>query len=110
MDKVSRSMLRWLVPFLVESKNETTKLEGSNQKYPTLPLDLPSSAFLCDHCEPLRKDPELLVLLKARALAFLKAKFQPSMKHKVATFLWPDYKDFEMLSDPERKGVWPLAQ
>ncbi|KAE8738854.1 hypothetical protein FOCC_FOCC015658 [Frankliniella occidentalis] len=106
VEKVSRPVLVWLTKFLEEFKMETKTLEGDNGKHPTLPYVLLVSTGLRDHCEPALDDCPQLEIIKNRCHQFLCSKFQPSMKAKVATFLWPDYKELSMLSDEERDEVY----
>ncbi|KAK3931916.1 Transposable element Hobo transposase, partial [Frankliniella fusca] len=105
MDGVDRQVQEWLVPFLKEFKMETKTLEGNNSTHPTLPFLVLVSAALEDHCQPSLDDGMHLTLVKARSLCFLNEKFKPSMKAKVALFLWPDYKELLLLSEDERNEV-----
>lgn len=81
-------------------------MEGSNRGHPTLPYILLASSSLRDHCLPNGEDGPHLQILKERCARFLEAKFQPSIKAKVATFLWPDFKErLFMLTEEEREEV-----
>ncbi|KAK3916684.1 E3 SUMO-protein ligase ZBED1, partial [Frankliniella fusca] len=99
MRKIDRDMLGWLTKFLLEFKEETKILEGND--HPTLPFVLLASSALRDHCEPSFDDCTHLTLLKERCQRFL----DMNIKAKVATFLWPDYKDLTMLPDDEKQEV-----
>ncbi|KAK3929191.1 E3 SUMO-protein ligase ZBED1 [Frankliniella fusca] len=68
-------------------------------------IDRDMLSALRDHCEPSFDDCTHLTLLKERCQRFLDMKFKPSIKAKVATFLWPDYKDLTMLPDDEKQEV-----
>ncbi|KAK3930856.1 Transposable element Hobo transposase [Frankliniella fusca] len=103
MEKIDRGMLQWLTDFLEEFKAETKILEGND--HPTLPCVLLAFFNLRDHCEPGLLDCNHLEVLKKRFQFFLRSKFQPSMKAKIATFLWPDYKELSMLPECEREEV-----
>ncbi|KAK3931216.1 Transposable element Hobo transposase [Frankliniella fusca] len=103
MQKIDRDMLKWLTEFLEIFKTETKTLEGNN--HPTLPCVVLASVSLRDNCEPELLDSPHLSALKRRCSFFLGEKFNPSIKAKVATFLWPDYKEMPMLSEDERDQV-----
>ncbi|XP_034250235.1 uncharacterized protein LOC117650746 [Thrips palmi] len=105
MEKIDREMLQWLISFLQEFKEETKTLEGDNRNHPTLPYVLLVSTGLRDHCLPSPDDSHHLAVIKERCLVFLGAKFQPSMKAKVANFLWPDFKELSMLPEEEKEEV-----
>ena len=101
-------MLEWLTSFLKEFKVERKTLEGNNTQHPTLPCVLLVSSGLRDHCDPALEDGYHLAIIKERCLGFLTTKFQPSLKAHVATFLWPDYKELNMLSNDEREKVMSI--
>ncbi|KAK3912065.1 Transposable element Hobo transposase [Frankliniella fusca] len=103
MEKIDREMLAWLVNFLRAFKEETKTLEGND--HPTLPFVVLAASALQDDCELALDDSTHLEVVKTRCLKFLNSKFRPSLKAKVATFLWPDYKDLEMIPEAERVEV-----
>lgn len=95
-------MLRWLVDFLEDFKQNASLLEDDNLKAPTLPYVLLTSSGPRDHCDPFPDNSEHLRAFKERCHGFLMRKFQPSRRAKVATFLWPDYKKLELLHENEK--------
>ena len=107
MKKVDRAMLEWLTPFLPEFKDETKTLEGDKTNHPTQPYVLLVATGLHDHCLLKDSPPDCnhLAIIKERCIHFMGVKFQPSMKAKVATFLWPDFKELAMLSIEEQEEV-----
>ncbi|KAK3911400.1 Transposable element Hobo transposase [Frankliniella fusca] len=103
--KIDRGILQWLTVFLSEFKEETKRLEGNSTGHPTMPYILLVSTGLRDHSQPALDDCQHLAIIKERCLQFLHSKFVPSMKAKIATFLWPDYKELTMLSRQEKDEV-----
>jgi len=49
------------------------------------------------------------VAVKQRTLGLLEAKFNPTMFHKMATFLVPEWRHLPMLEEDERKEVILIA-
>lgn len=82
------NLLSILKPFKQESKDVQAN------KHPTLPLCLPSLAFLKDLCEPLVDDDDEMTFLKETLLNELTTKSKIRMEHKIATFLWPQFRHF----------------
>ena len=105
MQGVSKEALEWLEKFLEPFHLEKTDLEGSGKSYPILPLALPANANLREQLEVTPNDNYHCILLKQRGLSFMEAKYKPSMKQKVATFLWPNDRHLAMLEPCEREEV-----
>ncbi|KAE8747952.1 hypothetical protein FOCC_FOCC005342, partial [Frankliniella occidentalis] len=105
MRKVDRALLQHLTCFLQDFKSETKILEGNSLTQPTMPYVLLAATSLRDHCEPADGDCRQIEVARGRCLGFLNDKFKPSMKAKVATFLWPDFKELVMLPQEERDEV-----
>ncbi|KAK3920784.1 Transposable element Hobo transposase [Frankliniella fusca] len=93
--------LEWMTAFLKQFRDATTALEG--QLYPSLPLVVPYSVQLREHCEADLLDIPGVEAVKQRALGLLQAKFNPTMLHKMATFLVPEWRHLPMLEEDERK-------
>ncbi|KAK3931211.1 Transposable element Hobo transposase, partial [Frankliniella fusca] len=74
-------------------------------RHPTLPCVLLAATTLRDHCQPAPEDRPQLLAVKRRCFSLLGEKFQPSMKAKMATFLWPDFKELTMLPEAEKAEV-----
>ncbi|KAK3925929.1 Transposable element Hobo transposase [Frankliniella fusca] len=104
LDGIVLDDMKWLLQFLLPFREETDTLQG--QKYPTLPFVVLASCQLRDHCEPQLLDTDPQAVLRARVSAALARKLQPSMAHKIATFLWPQYRHLRMLTDAEREEVY----
>ncbi|KAE8739424.1 hypothetical protein FOCC_FOCC015076 [Frankliniella occidentalis] len=81
--------LKWLAEFLAPFRTATTALGG--QLYPSLPLVVPFTCQLLEHCEAQLVDQPGEEAIRKRALQKVEAKLQPSMKHKMATFLVYDH-------------------
>ncbi|KAK3929811.1 Transposable element Hobo transposase [Frankliniella fusca] len=96
-------VLKWMVDLLDPFRELTLELEG--QLYPTMPLVLPTSVELFNHCSPQLLDNPTDEAMRQRALEKLTDKLKPTMKEKVATFLVPAYRNLEMLSEDERTEV-----
>ena len=95
--------MQWLVEFLLPFKKHTETLEG--EKYPTMPQVLPLFKKLHKRCAPQLLDTPAQAALRERAGELVAAKLQPSLKQKVATFLWPKYRHLPMLEEAERQEV-----
>jgi hypothetical protein len=103
MKHMELEKLQWLESFLKPFRDVTNDLEG--QLYPTLPLVLPASCNLREHCLPQLEDTAAEEAMRTRAYNLLLKKFNPTMKQKVATFLVPAYRQLLMLDEPERNEV-----
>jgi len=109
MEGIRREDVRLFIKFLIPFKEESVKLEG--EKYPTLPLAVPSLHRLRSHClRQLRRaeDEEESApyrVIRTKALRLLDDKVKIKMAHKVATFLLPKYRKLPRLSAAEREEV-----
>lgn len=83
-----------LKPFWKESKY----LQAN--KTPTLQLCIPSLQKMEGKCAPRESDTEELAIVRAAILEQLTTKAQITMKHKIATFLWPQTRQLTMLKTP----------
>ncbi|KAK3933117.1 Zinc finger protein 618 [Frankliniella fusca] len=106
---IKLELLQWLVAFLKPFRDETTELEANH--YPTLPLVLPTSVALQEHCQPQLLDNVAQEAMRKRALKILGDTLKPTLKQKVATFLVPVYRHLVMIEDEdERKKVFDYVR
>lgn len=97
---VSKDAIVWLVNFLSPYRKVTNNLQG--EKYPTLPLALPSICKLRKHLQPQVTDTFPQAMLRSRAWTFFQAKIKPTMKQMIGTFLGPSFRHLTMLmEEPE---------
>jgi len=92
-----------LVAFLKVFKEESVDLEA--EQTPTLQLVLLAFQRITDHCAPTETDTANFKLLRSRALNLLLKKFQIDEMHKIATFLWPDFRHLPILSAQDQSKV-----
>ncbi|KAE8740626.1 hypothetical protein FOCC_FOCC013863 [Frankliniella occidentalis] len=102
---IKLELLQWLVALLKPFRDETTELKANH--YPTLPLVLPTSVALQEHCQPQLLDNVAQEAMRKRALKILCDTLKPTLKQKVATFLVPVYRHLVMIEDEdERKKIF----
>ncbi|XP_052123535.1 uncharacterized protein LOC127749443 [Frankliniella occidentalis] len=100
--------IKALIKFLKPWKTESERVQGD--KYPTLQYVLVAAARLAELSEPRDGEGFKMRHLRARAAQLLEKKFIPDDLHKVAAFLWPDFRRLLMLkTHPERKKVFDLV-
>ena len=92
-----------LIEFLKVFKEETDNLQREID--PSAHLVLLSCCRLLKHCANRENDNSAIRKLKIKVEQHLKDKFKPSLKQKIATFLWPPFKHLKMLPNVEREEV-----
>lgn len=103
LSSAEQSEISLLIDFLSVFKEETEKLEAENS--PTLQYYLLSYYRLRKHCLPNDLDHDGMRNLRQRAYNLLEQKFVPDKLHKIATFLWPQFRNLKMLSANEKEEV-----
>lgn len=93
-----------MVEFLKPFREETVKLQAED--YPTLPLVVPCKSKLQRHCLPKVFETAAQEALRERAGGLIETKLRTTMQQKIATFLWPKYRQLLMLPVNEREEVW----
>ena len=88
-------------------ETETDRLQG--QDYPTLPFAVLSYNRLVKLCEQPDPDDSLMMQrVRERGLRELTHRFVLEDVHKLATFLWPQFRHLKMLVGEERNRVSAL--
>jgi hypothetical protein len=97
-------LIEFLHPFEIHSK----KLQG--HLYPTMPYVALSYDVLLAHCYPQERDSKLKAALRRDAYALLLEKVTITEEHKIATFLWPRFKELRMFPfQAEKQEVVALS-
>jgi hypothetical protein len=95
MSHVQHKTLQTLLSFLTPFKEASLQLEADT--HATLPLVLPIRFNLLDHLNVLVSDTqELAELKKKHARVILNEKFTTYKLHRVATLLWPNFRQLRM--------------
>jgi len=95
--------IKYVLEFCEPFETETQRLQGEG--YPTLPFALLSCTRLKKHCEPNPEDDTMMRRLRQRGMQELSKRMVIQDQHKLATFLWPQFRQMSMLDDAERKRV-----
>jgi hypothetical protein len=101
LDHILRHLLQMLISFLAPFKEASLKFESD--KFPTLPLVIPVRTKLMQYLEATAEDLEELVQLKTRARHFIEQKFCVNKLHRIAVFLWPNFRQLRMMTNNERE-------
>jgi len=96
-------LMKELVDFLEPFRKETEKLQA--EKTPTIQYVLLAFHLLRKHCSPKPSDSPAIAEIRRRCLKILLEKFDLQGEHKIATFLYPRYRNLRMLPDEERRKV-----
>lgn len=103
----SKSTLTEMIDFLEPFKETSDKLE--QDKHSTLPLVPLYFAKLARHLSVDPSGTSVIARLK-RAKKFLEDKLQLEEVHKLATFLFPQFRQLHMLPERERNAVYDSAR
>jgi hypothetical protein len=101
MAHVHHETLQMLLSFLTLFKEASLQLEADT--HATLPLILPIRFHLLDHLNVLVSDTRELAELKKHARIILNEKYITHKLHRVATFLWPNFRQLRILSTEEQE-------
>jgi hypothetical protein len=101
MAHVQHETLQMLLSFLTPFKEASLQLEADT--HATLPLVLPIRFNLLDHLNMLVSDTHELAELKKHARIIINEKFTTHKLHRVAMFLWSNFRQLRMLSTEEQE-------
>ena len=79
----------------------TLKLQG--KLYPTLPYALPAFSEMVKHCFRRENDTRLIKAIRLKCRRLLPEIVIIRMEHKMATFLWPRYKELIAITSQYEK-------
>lgn len=104
--KLDRDTLKMLVSLLLPFKIDSEAVQAC--KTPTLQLCLPSYSLLLELNEPNVADSPEVAIVRSNIHRELSSKSPITMTHKIATFLWPEFRQLSMLDIEEVEEVSAL--
>jgi hypothetical protein len=95
--------MKQFIELLAAFKEESLKCES--EKTPTIQFVYLAYVRLKEECQPRETDSQMIRRIRGSLLRELDRHYQPHIRHLVGVFLWPTFRELEMLSPENQKQV-----